>query len=135
MEMARLLAAHRPAPLPDVTSPDASAVLHAEALPATRCRVVSSTWQSVARRGRLWLLLPTAVCADERRRARTEPSRALPLNHAEAESLHTSDDPPIPRVGHPQRVRTAALCDLSALNFFSSSGRSAVCLAMRTGKC
>jgi hypothetical protein len=50
-------------------------------------------------------------CTQTRRRAATEPSRALPLNHAEAESLRTSDGPAIPRVGHPQRVRRATLCD------------------------
>jgi hypothetical protein len=45
------------------------------------------------------------------------------MNHAESNaddcSLQALDHPPIPRVGHQQRGRTAALCDLSALNAFS----------------
>jgi hypothetical protein len=45
--------------------------LTTEALPTSRCRAVSGTWrfataEFVARGGRLSLLLPTAVCADEK---------------------------------------------------------------------
>jgi hypothetical protein len=44
------------------------------------------------------------------------------MNHAESNaddcSLQALDHPPIPRVGHQQRGRTAVLCDLSALNAF-----------------
>jgi hypothetical protein len=67
-KVGRLLAAHRSA---SSFLPDASAARHKEALPANHFRAVSGTWRFAAaefvpRRGRFWLFLPTAVCADEK---------------------------------------------------------------------